>query len=175
MKDNEIVITAQKEALAVVITEVNAKKAELERLETTTKTHSIEHEQLKIDNESLKANNDSLNASLVILDAEIHGRNETITSLDTKISRLEAKITELTAKYDAEKAKKDKGLALLGVKLFEITQQIENRQTEEELVRKDLANWQSRLEERDKNLRIRESKVEQGENKMLRNSDLLNL
>lgn len=64
---------------------------------------------------------------------------------------------------------------ILESKILQSNQELEKRHVEELSIRGEFADRERLLNERDKNLRIRETKVEQGEQKMLQNSDLLNL
>lgn len=81
----------------------------------------------------------------------------------------------IESNYIAKVADKEAALKILDTKLLTVTQTLEERQHAEESTRDDLAKRQRILDERDRNLRIREAKVEQGENKLIQNSNLLNL
>lgn len=85
------------------------------------------------------------------------------------------KIAALDADYDQKTAEKGKIVALLDAKILDLSQQSESFTVQEETTRQNLAKWQRILEERDVNLRIREAKVEQGEDKLVTNANLMNL
>lgn len=77
--------------------------------------------------------------------------------------------------FETKKHQKEHDLALLDAKTLDLAQNIEQREEEVNQIRDKFANWQKELEKRDSNLRIREAKVKMGEDKLLTNSDLLNL
>lgn len=85
------------------------------------------------------------------------------------------RIVRLEEEYATKSADKEAAQAIIDGKLLTSQQEWEQHQQEDTVVRNSLAEWQKRLEERDKNLRIRERKVEQGEGKLIQNSGLLNL
>lgn len=101
--------------------------------------------------------------------------NYKITNLKGIISDLEDDRTKLTSDYKADKANKESEIAKLSLKLDGMKHSAIEQIDTSEIQRKKLATWERSLEERDKNIRLRERKVEQGEESILRNSDYLNL
>lgn len=85
------------------------------------------------------------------------------------------KIATLDADYEQKAAEKAKIVAILDAKILNLSQQAEEFERQEEASRQNLAEWQKVLEVRDKNLRVREIKVEQGESKLVANANLMNL
>ena len=98
-----------------------------------------------------------------------------VDELKTTKQGLEQRIITLEADYDAKSAEKESQQALLDAKLLTSRQELEQHQQEDAIVRDSLATWKKQLETRDQNLRIREHKVEEGEAKLINNSNLLNL
>lgn len=108
--------------------------------------------------------------------------SEEITTLEQRLDVQKADVAYYQTHYEASKKQHDEeesktkqNLQLSENKILENTQLFEQQTREIELTRSELASWHKALEERDQNLRIREQKVEQGENKIIRNSNLLNL
>lgn len=79
------------------------------------------------------------------------------------------------AEYADKTASKEKIIQTLDTKILAVTQALEERQLAETSTRDELAKMQRTLDERDRNLRIRETKVEQGESKLIQNANLMNL
>lgn len=137
------------------------------------------------------------------LDSEIAVRQETVDSLKTSEERLfmtiadlrvdqegvedklvslridaEAKTNELTQLTETIKKQTDQfndDILLLEQKKQALTQEIIENRAQDEIVRENLASWSKKLDERDKNLRIRESRVNEQEKSIARNYNLLNL
>lgn len=77
--------------------------------------------------------------------------------------------------FVAAEALRSQKLKELDAKLLVVVDEINQNADEFNNTRDSLATWQKTLEERDKNLRVRELKVEQGEGKLIQNANLLNL
>lgn len=89
-------------------------------------------------------------------------------SLSSEVGKIKITLDEKTKEYDktiAEYEARIKSLAERMAKIYD----------EEKIIRADLASQQAMLDEKDKNLRIREAKVQEGEGTLLRNANLLNL
>lgn len=78
---------------------------------------------------------------------------------------------------ESEKITIDRQLKVqaLEAQSLKLAQDMEMRIKEDVQTREDLAKRQKMLDERDRNLRIRESKVEMGEGKIIQNANLMNL
>lgn len=100
---------------------------------------------------------------------------DTIKEKKTVITELRQQIAMVTTELAEQETDKEKKLGLLNAKLLAVTTQIKQHIEEDMMIRRSLANWQKQLEERDQNLRMREAKVEQGEDKIVRNANLMNL
>lgn len=88
---------------------------------------------------------------------------------------LSSQIATLYADYKQQVASKGKTVAILEAKILDLSQKAEAFGSQEETTRQNLADWQRILEERDRNLRVREMKVEEGEGKLIANANLMNL
>ena len=121
--------------------------------------------------------NDKLQLELAIsrLEETKSAEEVAVDELKTTKQGLEQRIITLEADYDAKSAEKESQQALLDAKLLTSRQELEQHQQEDAIVRDSLATWKKQLETRDQNLRIREHKVEEGEAKLINNSNLLNL
>jgi chromosome segregation ATPase len=100
---------------------------------------------------------------------------EDSASLDGQITGRKGELDTIEAEYAAKVADKEAAITLLDAKLLDRGNDIERLNHQEETLRQDLVAWQRRLEEQDKNLRIREAKVNIGEDKIVQNSQLMNL
>jgi chromosome segregation ATPase len=100
---------------------------------------------------------------------------ESINSEQEQLTSLEQQLVDATTAFDTAKTDREENLRQLDAKLLAVTTDIEQKTEEEEITRRSLAEWQSRLEARDQNLRLREARVAEGETKIVRNSTLLNL
>lgn len=116
------------------------------------------------------------------LQRDIGTAEEQKRALESRLETLQAtkdslahKIATLDADYNQRVAEKGKIVEILDAKILDLSQQAENFAIQENAVRRDLATTQKMLEERDKNLRVRELKVEQGEGKLVANANLMNL
>lgn len=78
---------------------------------------------------------------------------------------------------DFEQAEKDHKIALerLTLKVEELAIKVVQDQKEQDEVRDNLAKWQRELEEKEKNLLVREEHVELAHKRMARNSNLLKM
>lgn len=99
-------------------------------------------------------------------------------TIELRTADLDALIeTETLSIEEWEKTidQKEATVKLLDAKLVDLKSTVEQSAKEEMIVRADLAEQRRLLDIRDKNLRIREAKVEIGEQKLIQNSDLLNM
>lgn len=98
-----------------------------------------------------------------------------IATVEQQLKVAQTKVILADKAYQAQVDEKQAAIAKLDASLLDRTQFIEALRQEESVLRSSMAAWQKTLEEKDKNLRIREQKVELGENKLIQNSNLLNL
>lgn len=94
-----------------------------------------------------------------------------VDGLKLQASTLQADI----ATFDAKKQGLLKDVDELIKKKTSLSMDVSQEQTKMKLEREALASRTRELDEREQNLRIRESKVELGESKIMRNSNLLKL
>jgi chromosome segregation ATPase len=112
----------------------------------------------------------------------LHELSEQKTSLNVEIGILQGQIAQKSQESGtldrdlADKQTKIGGeISLLEQKKQKVIQDILERQGQDQKARQGLASWQLRLEEWDKNLRIREAKITEKEAMVSRNYDLLNM
>lgn len=98
-----------------------------------------------------------------------------VNALDSEFAACELRIIQAEAKYTVLITKKEAVVKNLDTKTLDMLHKIKESEVAESATREDLSRWQRVLEERDRNLRIRENKVEMGEDKLVQNSNLLNL
>lgn len=110
----------------------------------------------------------------LISDRKIQITSE-LGDLESQIEQKRKKMNNDTTRYDDFIQSKEKQLDILNAKLLDSAQKVDLNQKYEETTRRQLATWQKALDERDVNLRIRESKIEMGEDKLIQNSNLMNL
>ncbi len=125
--------------------------------------------------EKLQVDKTHLDESIINADETLQRVFGEINNLKPQKKELEDKIVALNTAWAEEKAKKERSIAILDGKLLSLTQNIEQTEKQEEQTRNDMAVWAKKLEAREQNLRIREAKATQDEDKIVRNSNLLNL
>lgn len=168
LKNVELRNTQAEDAHDVWQAETLERKKELDQIEMTKATVLSEVQELK--SEKVSMHND-------IVEDEA-----TLAQIKAEIEALEAEKLQYLADYeqqktdmDADQVKKETAIRDLEATLVRLSLEIEERELRESLTRNDLAKWERTLQERDQNLRIRETKVGQSEDKLVRNSKLLNL
>lgn len=165
---NQAAIEELKEVQNILHDEINA--AEIKLSETAQK-----NERLAKENNQIVLQIDSLNSDAAALSQTNNVLQQDIAQSEALKMRLDEDIQTLESDYEQEKATKEVSISKLDVKLLDKSQELDLIQDKERLIRTDLASWQRSLEEKDKNLRLREVKVEEGENKIVTNANLLNL
>lgn len=134
--------------------------------------------ELKLTN---KFNNNQIEANKVLetKTAEAKGHlkdlEESIIKTEERKTQVEFELSTLESDYEVKKTEKELKITQLDSRIVELATTLDERRKEELITRSDLAIMSKALEERDRNLRIREEKVNQGENKLVQNSSLLNL
>lgn len=150
-------------------------KYEIEREEIALTSTKQETDRLLRENSQLEASKDLLQSEIGELSGDRSQLQSEITDHEAVKMRLIEDIRALEAEYERDKLAKDENIAKLNASILDLSQNLDLIQEKERLIRTDLATWQRSLDEKDKNLRIRELKVEQGENKIVQNAGLLNL
>lgn len=126
---------------------------------------------------------------LVNLDAKEIMTNSAIIELNQQKEELETssdilskhitdkseQLTNLEKDFESLKGQFDKEISMLELKKQDLSQQIMDNRLNDDKIRENLANWQHNLDEKDKNLRIREAKATEQEQSIIRNYNLLNL
>lgn len=109
-----------------------------------------------------------LSAKKVDLEDELHILNDKIS---LKNDELDALITD----FDTKQGNYTRAISVLEQKKQDLMQEIISNKENDEKVRDNLAKWAKTLEEKDKNLRVREAQVDQKEKAIARNYNLLNM
>lgn len=110
----------------------------------------------------------------ILSDEEI--RLETsILVLQDAFKDWQQKLDGAQIEYATKIANKEEILKNLNANLLKITQELDEKQRIESSIRDELAVTHRLQDERDKNLRVREAKIEQGESKLIQNANLMNL
>lgn len=122
-----------------------------------------------------KTENETLRTSIPLLIIEKEALETEILGLRAYKAELVKKNTKVLEDYKAETTQKERLLDNIDIKIHEKTQLLERQIDELQIVRNAMAKRQLELDEREKNLRLRETKVEQSEDKLLINANLLNL
>lgn len=175
-------ITANANSITQLKNEIDTKKTALAGVETATKEASdklieilTKVEQTNGAIRTQESRKHSLETENSFLETTKHTLEESITELQDKIVALEVQISFLDTIYDEKVTAKENSIAKLDAKILKSTQDVETVLKEQDLIRNDFALWQKGLDERDRNLRLREMKVQQGEEKIVSNSALLNI
>jgi len=118
--------------------------------------------------DKLASDNDEYGQQSILLKGEID-------SLILRKSTLERDHNETREKYDAIITELESKLSRLTSMSNEMSKKIIEEQDSNRKVSENLADWQRKLDEQDRNLRIREQKANQSEQTIIRNHNLLNL
>lgn len=161
-------IREQKDALQLLLDEkkrldYDISKSNSELKETWDSVNALRDEVLALE---------STKSELIM---QIHASNNKIDENKETILMLEAQLDTLRTKHASKKAKYEHEIAILTTQYVDITEKIEESKANEHIIREQLVARSIALDEREKNLRIREQKVEQNEQRILANSNLLNL
>lgn len=168
---------------------INKKQSEVNDLEHTKKVLIQAINDLNSDRTSLKSEVITLKDELKELDStktEYTGRindlqveidNLTIVYADKskQLELITTQLDELETDFVTKKSDLEQSIAILEAKENELAQRILDNNAQDQKVRENLAEWDKKLAAKDKNLRIREMRVETGEAKIVQNANLLNL
>lgn len=163
--------------------------AEAEELERSNKVLRTTHNDLQEQNQELvsqiKVSNDMLDdlrqqeTELVTRNSELSTEIEAKTGeLDIINDNLKAKTSDLgilTEQFDTTKEKNERELGILQAKKEAVIQEVLDNKAHDDKVRENLASWAKTLDDKDKNLRIREAQVNHQQQAIARNANLLNL
>lgn len=189
VKGRRRALTKVKELMKEAETDLSSVRADMilaqDDLEATLKAIDIAQDDLRGIQEKhtqvedgLVASRDALRdveLSVSKLQTEENRLLDSISAKERALYDLERQEVNAQDTFSASEVLRNKQLAVLDAKLLAVVDEIEQKTQEYEVTRRSLAEWQTRLEAQDQNLRIRESKVAEGETKIVRNSNLLNL
>lgn len=168
-------LDSQNSDLQILDKAIIDKLSETKKLETDTDVLRVEYSQLERNNAVLGEQEKALSSDINTLQGNKSVLLEELAVLQAAKDTLNGKIAAKEAEFDTKIATKERQLAQLEAKLLSVAQEIEKSRQDEEIVRNELATWQRKLEGQDRNLRIREQKVEMGESKLISNANLMNL
>lgn len=98
-----------------------------------------------------------------------------IAELNTELESKNARLGGLEATYTTKKTEKEAELLIIVDKLYAKTEELTKVEQIMDIERRDIASRQQALDERDKNLRLREAKARNDEESIRSNAGLLNL
>ncbi len=162
------VINNSTDELEIIQQEVSDNQNQLERQQEA-------HTEISNQVYSLNSTKNTIELEISNLEDKRVELQKLVKLIEERIPTIKTKLEALESEFSQKEAEKQTALNNLDSKLLELTQAIEQNQDEVQRTRNELAIWQKKLEEQDENLRIREAKVSLGENKLIRNSQLLNL
>src|SRR5882757_9954515 len=183
-----------KEARDTLAETQKEKKARIIELDQSITDLEHSHKVLAHTNATLQDSNRALDSEIVVRQENADALKVTeenlsvdIASLQSQQEQLEVQLAKLRAEFkdtsdafaqlkDEVAAKTDQfnaDILLLEQKKQDIAQEIIQNRTEDNAIRENLASWSKKLEERDKNLRTREAKVNEQEKSIARNYNLL--
>lgn len=164
----EATITKHNTKLALLVQSLKNSQDELVKAQKQLEQVKNSKNTLLQDNEVIQAVMRETKVKTVSLNGEIeknqHILRETIVKQTTIQEELKSKIQDSEAK-----------LQRLRQEINDIGQKIEQRRNEDLAIRKKLALWEKSLAEKDRNLRIRQTKISNSEDIIIQNSNLLNL
>lgn len=174
----------------------SALQGELDGIEKSIVTRGRERDVLVQENIDLTEENRTLNSSITVSkkeldkleklelaaservaalkDQEIQVADD-LSSLKDEIDQRQEALDGLTDDFNTKKDRYAAEILVLEGKKQDLSQEIIQNRAEDDKVRENLAVWQQQLEEKDKNLRIREARVSDKEKAIARNYNLLNL
>lgn len=95
--------------------------------------------------------------------------------LEQKLDEVSKQLTDLTEDFSAKDQQLNRDISVLELKRQNITNEILESRAKDDKVRENLAKWAKTLDDKDKNLRIREARVNQQEIAIARNYNLLDM
>lgn len=98
-----------------------------------------------------------------------------IGEFEERVSDWTERLKNVEAEYGSKSKDKQQTVRLLDAKILDMRQELEQSNLNDKLMQGNLAARVHALDEREKNLRIREAKVEMAEDKIVNNANLLNL
>lgn len=164
-------------------------KAEIVDLEHTKKVLLQTNADLRADNQTLESTITVYKADVLSLEAEktqlqeqvgdLTGQEvvllDSIGNLTTSLQDARADLERLEIEFATQQQKYDNELSILSQKRDQLAFEIADMDKHNDVVRQNLATWSAKLEEHDKNLRIREAKVDEQQKAIVRNHNLLSL
>lgn len=137
-------------------------------LQSAIIVHSSEIERLRVEEAALQSRTAELKESIEHITAELSELQDTIVLRSTQLDEVEQE-------FASTKADMQRQVSILEARLDALREEIMDNNSKQEHTRDALAEWEKKVGERDKNVRIREEKVSGREKALIRNYELLNL
>jgi chromosome segregation ATPase len=125
--------------------------------------------------EHLKRTKEELSSAIADLHIQDEQAADHLVELRHQEQELSNKIADLTTAFTTTESEYKDKIEDLKLKKHVLEQEIIQEQTKQEKEREELAVWEKSLQEQDKNIRIREAKIDAQEKSIVRNYNLLNL
>lgn len=179
LQDDVAELTVKREdvktELATILESLEVSRTEVATTQKISRELETECEKLRKILFSLNTDKIAIEKVVCELDAEEGALKISIAGLQGVFKDWQQRAHEAETAYASKINGKEAKIKLLDAKTLKITQDLEERQRVELSTRDDIAKMRREINERDKNLRIREAKVEQGEDKIINNANLMNL
>lgn len=172
---NTETIKQQKADIRELQASVAPKLADIKAADEKLSLVKLETNQLTRDNQELTEQKTTLEVDVSTKLEELRGLEAKLPPLLADIEQKQAKVDELDGLYKEELEKKQKQVQLLRAESLELAQSMDIARKNEVTTRENLAAFKRTLDAKEQNIRIREQKVEMGEDKLVQNSNLLNL
>jgi len=117
----------------------------------------------------------TLAVDILALSERKKGLAEDVSTFDVHVAKKKLESSDLEASAAQRLEGIEAAITTLEVKERDLSTRMVKSREEDDKVRASLALWQRKLEDQDKNLRIREARVTQQEESITRNHNLLNL
>lgn len=185
--ENEKIVLA--DAKSSTHNTIESLKGEIEHLAITKRQLFRDIDECAIEKERLVASTDTLKIGVIELKDSKSTLEKEISGLDANKNTITTELSDLSSKFKREKGQFDtqlescrielkaleKDIELLTLKKAKITREMNENAKLDEIARERIANRLVLLDDREKNLRIREERVAQQEETISRNHTLLNL
>lgn len=152
-----------------VLSHTNATLQDVNRnLNSEIVVHQDNVNTLKIAEESLSVNIAELHVQQQQIEDQLVSLRIEFEEKNKDFAQLQDTIEQKTKQFNTD-------ISILDQKKQILVQEIIENHAQNNTIRENLASWNKKLDERDKNLRIREAKVNDQEKSIARNYNLLNL
>lgn len=123
--------------------------------------------------DELKTTNEKLSVNIAELNVQQEQVEDKLVHCQLQLKAIKEEIQRLESHIETQTEQFNKDIAILEQRKESLTQEIVENRINDDKVRENLATWSAKLNELDKNLRIREAKVSEQEKSIVRNYNLL--